>query len=485
MADLVNDTAKSQLSPRNQEPSHIAGVVSYTDIGGKGVTMPANQVKVDAENGMSQDTSIPKSVGAEGSHLDRINNSVAKSAADQGEGDPELSFDGDEDPITESDDLDKQLDQFESVEPVEIDVTTSKDDDDKDDKKDDDKDGKKKNPFVKEGNDATERGENNSKMQSTFTAQKSEVDKGANKTPLPENADCDDDDMMKEEDGDGGANSLGGGGTADSPKKNASGPAAALNKNVSESLKVHITMPSMDLFESVGVPAKAQRKMSVILESAIKDVAKQISKQTNAHYKKLHESKIAERDAVLTKQMDNYLGYVVEEWVKTNKVAIRTSLRSQMAESLLDGLKTLFTEHYVDVPQSKVDVLKKLTEEVASLKSQMNKATENQMKLRRLAEAANKARIVAQFSRNAKLSEAQIVKLEKLAENTAYTTAKEFREKLSMLRESYFPVEKKELTKLAEEAVVIPEEKKTTNTGDPLVAATLAASKAIADAGKW
>jgi hypothetical protein len=458
-------------------------VVSYTDIGGKGVQMAPNQVKIDAENGMSQDTSIPKSVGPEGSHLDRINNSVAKSTDAQGEGDPTVDFDGDEDPLTESDDLDKQLDQFESVEPVEIDVKTSKGDDDEDDKDGDDK-GKKKNPFVKEGLEA-ERGENNSKTAATFGPAKSAVDSGANKTPLPEEDENDDKEMVDED------SPMGGDGSGPDTEKNASGPAAALNKKgsgaMNESLKIRISLPAFPLMEEAGISAKTQRKLATIYESAVKDVSKQISKQTAAHYKQIHESKIAQYNAVLTKQLDSYLGYVVEEWVKTNKVGIRTSLRAQMAESFLDGLKTLFTEHYVDVPQSKVDVVKKLTEDVASMKKAMNKLTEEKMKLRRLAEAANKARIVSQFARNAKLSEAQIVKLEKLAENTAYTTAKEFREKLSMLRESYFPTEKKELTKLAEETVVIPEEKKssTASGNDPLVAATLAASAAMSNAGKW
>src|SRR4051812_40461976 len=138
MADLVNDTAKSQLSPRNQEPSHLAGVASSTYIGGKGVQDPANAdaIKVDGAKGMSTDNSIPKSVGVEPTHLTRVTNSPVNKD-DEGDGEADVVFDdGDDDPITESDDLDKQLDMYEDMEPVEIDVKTSKDGDKGGDDKD-------------------------------------------------------------------------------------------------------------------------------------------------------------------------------------------------------------------------------------------------------------------------------------------------------------------------------------------------------------
>lgn len=482
MADLVNDTAKQQLSPRNQEPSHLAGIPRM-DIGGKGVQDPANSdaIRVDGAKGMSTDTSIPKSVGPEPTHLTVVTNSPVNKD-DEGDGEADVVFD-DEPNLQESDDLDKQLDQFEAVEPVEIDVTTKGDDDDDDD--DDDKKDKKdgdKPAFMKEDD---ERGENNGEMVASVEKTKAAVDSGANKTPLPE----EDDKMVSSDEG-------------PQTDKSKAAPAAAMNKSgsgqVNESLKIHIKLPNMQLFESAGVPAKMQKKVGVLFESAIKDITKQISTQTQAHYKKLHEQKLARYNDVLTKQIDSYLSYVAEEWVSKNKVAVRQSLRAQLAESLLDGLKTLFTEHYVDVPQSKVDVLKNLTEEVTSLKKKVNGLTEDKLKLRRLAEAANKARIIAQFARASHLSEGQTAKLEKLAENVQYTKAAEFREKLSMLRESYFPADGKKLTTLGEEAqrgdvdaktgkTLVEEktDKKDGTTTDPLVAATLAASKALSNASKW
>jgi predicted DNA-binding protein len=427
MSDLVNDTAKSQLSQRNSEPSHIAGKAPYTEIGGKGVTDDSNGTKINATAGVNTDTTIPKAVPGEASHLDVVNNSVASKA--NADTDVDISYD---DEITESDDIDKQLDQFEAVEPVEIDIV--KDDEkkeagtekkseklkedkpnffDKFKKDDDDTDDKK---VVKEdgeiaAGDAKERGDNNSKMAATFGPAKAAVDSGPNKE-LPEDAnpfakkdDKDDKDKLKTE---------------------------------STKPRLQIKMPSATtaaLFESAGVPAKAQKKMALIFEAAIKDVTKQVSDQLNAHHMKLHEARTSAYRDALTKQVGSYLDYVVEEWVATNKVAIRQSLRSQVAESFMDGLKSLFNEHNVEVPQSKVDVLEQLSSEVKGLKAALNEQQTKMLRLHKLAESANKARIVSDFALSARLSEEQTNKLKKLAESVTYTSAKEFREKVSMLKE--------------------------------------------------
>ena len=127
---------------------------------------------------------------------------------------------------------------------------------------------------------------------------------------------------------------------------------------------------------------------------------------------------------------------VVEQWAEDNRVDIRKSLRADLAENFLDGLQSLFKEHYIDVPDSKVDVVETLTTELDDLKSRINEQSASNLKLRRLAETANKKRIIAEFARN--MSETQAAKLAKLAENTEYVDAKDFREKLGMLKESYF-----------------------------------------------
>jgi len=443
-SDLVNDTHKARLSVQNQEPSQLDGA-SYDDLGGPKVGGDEpNTTRIDAAKGIGTDTTIPRSVGPEPSHL-------------KTEDDDELDVDfGDED-IAEVDDLDAQLDSLEEVDDVELDI----DSDDDDELKEADKCEKcgcdpcecdsvkeDENPFAKDDEDdekkvdeSEEDDEDKPELTEDEKCEKCGCDPCECKS-TSEDEDCEDDE-----------------------------------KKIEESLKIRIKLPKAQLFESVS--PKQRKQVSTILEAAIKETTKQASQQLRAHYKKLHEAKIAKRDAVLAKQMDSYLSYVVEEWVKANQVAIRQSLRVQLAEEFLNGLQKLFKEHYIDVPESKVDVVATLTKQVDKLKSLVNEQHAQKLKLRKLAEAANKARIVAEFSRT--LSEAQAAKLQKLAESTAYSNAKDFRAKLTMLKESYFgdDAKPKKTQVLPEETVVIPETRKANDkkVDDPVVAATLDALK--------
>jgi hypothetical protein len=483
MADLVNATHKERLAQRDSEPSHLKGG-SYDDLGGTGIDSEPNSVKIDAGKGVKgQDTSI---IGAgqnsEKSHLGK------SGTLGEGEGDVDVKFDGDDD----DDDIDKQLDQFEDVEPVDVDIEV--DDDDKD-----------KPKVVKESEnfksaDASVAGENEGQMEKNAQAADAAVASGPNKVTEGEDdlppwlkgkkevkegeeiviKQSDDKDEKKSDDGD------------DKGGEKKENPFAKKGEKVDEALKIRITRPNVKLMEAAGIPAAAQKKVALIFETVVKDVTMQVSKQVAAHYKKLHESKLAKRDAVLAKQMDAYLNYVVEEWVKTNRVPIRTALKSQLAEEFLSGFQKLMKEHYIDVPESKVNVVKELSKQVAVLKKSLNEQVDAKLKLRKIAEAANKGRHVAEFTKNAKLSEAQAAKLGKLAEGVAYTNASEFREKLGMLAESYFGNGKKPVTKVAgteggkrlvEEKIAVEKGSKTS--GDPDVDMIAATLKRQADASKY
>ena len=222
-------------------------------------------------------------------------------------------------------------------------------------------------------------------------------------------------------------------------------------KDMKESLKISIKMPKASLFESAGFNVKQQKKVASIFESAIKSTTRQVTKQIHEHYRKVHVRRLAEAQRRTENRLNTYLDVVVEEWVKTNQVAVRTSLRTELSENFLNGLQKLFTEHYIDVPKSKTDVVKALTRQVETLKRQVNEQYTEKLKLRQLAETANKKRIVATFARD--MSEAQAGKLEKLAEDTQYVSAKDFREKLTMLKESYFEKPTSRVTRLPDENV--------------------------------
>jgi hypothetical protein len=530
MADVVSQTHKDRLSQRNSEPTHIDGV-PYEEIGGPHVDSEPSgpDYELDPEDGLTADTTIPKSVPAEKTHLGRVTGSDAATEADN----VDVEFDelagGAAD--AGSDDIDEALDRFEEVEPIDVDVEVDPDDDDDKDKKEvneeDDEDasedgkgkfpaflkkesvsnfgGKKAKPFGKKGkrvtedadipdadnSDSTERGDNAAAMAASFNKPEADMNSGPNdvkeddENPFAKKDDDDDDENpfakkkdLEEDDASPEVSDLG------KVEADAKEPAAAMDKKVTESVRVRIKLPNAKLFESAGVPKKNQRQVALVFESVVKNVTKQISTQVARHYRKLHEAKIVKRDQVLAKQMDSYLNYVVEEWIKSNKVAIRSSLRSQLAEEFLNGLHRLFSEHYIDVPQSKVDVVKTLSRQVDLLKKSLNEQVSQKMKLRRLAEAANKARHVAQFARTRKLSEAQTAKLDKLAENTQYVTAKDFRDKLGMLTETYFP-SNKQLRHLPEETVQDAPKSNDKRSGDPVVAAAMAASRTLSDKDAW
>ena len=423
MADLVNPTHKSALSTRNAEPTHLGGA-SYDVLGGPGIasTPGGDDYKIDAAKGVGTDTTIPRAVGPEASHLKKE------------EDDPEVEFDGDKE-LTEVDDLDTDLDALEEIEPIDVDLETEEDEPEDEEE-----------PIAEEDE--------------TPEDEKQPVEE-EDETPF---AKKDDEEPVKEED--------------ETPEDE--------DEIKQESLKIRVKLPRLaNLSESAGIPAKAQKQVGVLFESALRRTTKQVAKQLQEHYKKLHEQKLAKYNKAVTKQLDAYLSYVTEEWFKANRVAVRQSLRTSLAEEFLNGLHRLFKEHYVDVPESKVDVVKKLTEQNEKLKKSLNEQHAQKLKLRGLAEAANKARIVAEFSRG--MSEASSAKLLKLAEDVPYTSAKEFREKLSMLKESYLTESKvRKVKTLPEEAVqTITEEKKPNASGDPTIDAIAKTISQHVKSSKW
>jgi len=427
-ATLVNPVSAAQLKSRNQEPTHLGGS-SFDDIGGTEVNSEPNTVKVDATKGVTTDTSIPKSVPAEPTHL--------KGVSEGDEDDVKVKFDEEDDDeakLDEADDLDKAIKEALNDKPIDVKVNEEDDDDEDDEKKavseaaDEDDDEKK---AVAEGEDVVDRDPRSIPVKvSEEDDEKPEFLKGNKDKKVDEEADEDDEDKKKVDEADEGK-------PWDKKKvEEDDEDEDKPKKAVSEAVNIRVKMPEAAIFESAGFNAKQQKKVATLFESAIKVTTRQVTKKLNEAYKIRTARRIAESEQKLTDRLNTYLSVVVEQWVEDNRVNIRTSLRADLAENFLDGLQGLFKEHYIDVPESKVDVVETLTTELDELKAQINEQSASNLKLRRLAEAANKKRIVAEFARN--MSETQAAKLAKLAENTDYVDAKDFREKLGMLKESYF-----------------------------------------------
>ena len=180
-----------------------------------------------------------------------------------------------------------------------------------------------------------------------------------------------------------------------------------------------------------------QEKARIIFESAIKSKVAEIKEELQAQYE---ESLVEELVAIkeeLTDRVDAYLEYVADEWVAENALAVEAGLKTEMTESFLQGMKGLFEDHYVTIPEDRYDVLESMVEKLDEMENKLNEQIHRNVALnRRLAESVTEV-IFAEVSEGLALSQKD--KLASLAENVEFDSESDYREKLVTLRESYFP----------------------------------------------
>jgi len=193
-----------------------------------------------------------------------------------------------------------------------------------------------------------------------------------------------------------------------------------------------------------------QEKAATIFEAAVKSkVAGEIDRLEAEYTQSLEEETAGIRDELVEK-VDGYLNYVVENWMEENRVAVENGLRTEIAESFMEALKGVFTEHYIDVPESKVDMVDDLAEQVQELEEQLTKATEDNIRLNESVSEFRRSEILAEASKDLAVTEAE--KLKTLAEDVDFEDADTFAKKVATLKESYFA--KKTVTESVEEAEV-------------------------------
>jgi hypothetical protein len=168
----------------------------------------------------------------------------------------------------------------------------------------------------------------------------------------------------------------------------------------------------------------------------VQQVATKKLKEAFAILKARSEQKQNVYEQNLTSQVDRYLNYVVENWMGENRLAVEKGIRAELAESFITGLKNLFVEHYIEVPESKVDVVSTLGKKVTKLESKLNESIELNTKMRSSLNAYRKEEVVRAVSSG--LADTQREKLAKLAEGVEYTTRKDFQAKLVTIKESFF-----------------------------------------------
>jgi hypothetical protein len=220
-------------------------------------------------------------------------------------------------------------------------------------------------------------------------------------------------------------------------------------KSVKEMVEENMTscMEDVDaLFNGESLSEDFRNKATTIFEAAVKSRVEAIVEKIVAQNEQNLSEEVNGVRQELSEQVDSYLNYVVEEWMKENEVAVTTGLRSELTEDFINGLKNLFAEHYIELPEEKIDVTEALAAQVAELEEQLVLVAESASELAADLNEAKKHEAIRQICEG--LTEVQIGKMKSLAESVEFTSAGDFNNKLTVIRENYFPSTSSKPTKV-------------------------------------
>ena len=179
-----------------------------------------------------------------------------------------------------------------------------------------------------------------------------------------------------------------------------------------------------------------REKAKLVFETALNSKVAEVKEALEAKYQETLEEKIAEEKTALSERVDSYLEYVADEWFTENTLAVEQGLKTELTESFLSGMKGLFEEHYVSIPEDKYDVLESMVEKLDDMETKLNEQIEKNVGLnKRLGESVANG-ILESVSDG--LAATQKEKLASLAESVEFESEESYREKLETLKESYF-----------------------------------------------
>jgi len=179
-----------------------------------------------------------------------------------------------------------------------------------------------------------------------------------------------------------------------------------------------------------------KQKAATVFEAAIKSKVKEIAEDIQADYdKKLTEETSKSKDELVEK-VDSYLAYVVEEWMKENELALERGIKGEIAEDFISGLKKLFEDHYIDVPDEKYNVLEDQSSKIDELNKKLNESIEKNVELSKENGEHKRQNIIDEASKE--LADTQKEKFNKLAEEVEYSNEEDFKTKVATIKESYF-----------------------------------------------
>ena len=207
-------------------------------------------------------------------------------------------------------------------------------------------------------------------------------------------------------------------------------------EETTEEVELDIEEDVNALFGGEDLSEEFKEKAKLVFETALNAKVSEVKEALEAKYSETLEERIAEEKSALSERVDNYLEYVADEWFTENALAIEQGLKTDMTESFLSGMKSLFEEHYVTIPEDKYDVLESMVEKLDDMETKLNEQIEKNVSLNsRLGESVANG-ILESVSEG--LASTQKEKLASLSESVEFDGEESYREKLETLRESYF-----------------------------------------------
>ena len=219
-------------------------------------------------------------------------------------------------------------------------------------------------------------------------------------------------------------------------------------------------------------------KASTIFEAAVIARAEEVIAEAEVALTEQFETAVEEIKEELAAKVDDYLNYMVEEWMKENQLAIEKGLRAEIVEDFIVGLKGLFEEHYIDIPEDKVNVVEELTNKVEELEGSLNEQISRGVELTKALNEQKK--IEAIYTACEGLTQTQVEKLKSLAEGVEFTTEEEFVTKVDVLKESYFKADVVVADNSAFDEVLVEDEKKQVFSDPSMEVYTKAISQTLA-----
>ena len=207
-------------------------------------------------------------------------------------------------------------------------------------------------------------------------------------------------------------------------------------EETTEEVEVDIEEDVNALFGGEDLSEEFKEKAKLVFETALNAKVSEVKEALEAKYSETLEERIAEEKSALSERVDNYLEYVADEWFTENALAVEQGLKTDMTESFLSGMKSLFEEHYVTIPDDKYDVLESMVEKLDDMETKLNEQIEKNVSLNsRLGESVANG-ILESVSEG--LASTQKEKLASLSQSVEFESEESYREKLETLRESYF-----------------------------------------------